>query len=243
MCVHTERGSQENTAEKPCVPFYVFTVTNTCMRFMHTCVQRHTYTVIRSGFHEVERQEGSLTKIVAAQEGSGTHPWIWTGNSQEKRTLTGHTHTHTFWEHYSSMVMNLNTDRNIHLRSASIEHTHTPVEKAESELFLWAVSHRRVNGHVTTAGSKEVLVCVWMCVLHVDVCVSLNLESPLCCTVSNDELVSSNTSKRSSKHVARDGSRSVLHFHVRCTGVSEQRQLEVSVWWMRCEWSCTGVTR
>lgn len=45
--------------------------------------------------HESGRQGGSLSTIGAAEEGNGTHLWIWTGSSQEKRTRTGCTLTHS----------------------------------------------------------------------------------------------------------------------------------------------------
>lgn len=54
MFAHTERGSHQNTAEKPCVPFSMCTPINTCRCFMQNCVQRHTptYTFIHSRFHK-----------------------------------------------------------------------------------------------------------------------------------------------------------------------------------------------
>lgn len=80
-------------------------------RLMHSRVQTCTPThiVVHSGVCKAGRHEGSLTEIGAAQEGSGTHPWIWTGSSQEKRTLAGCRFTHS--GNQSSMSPNIRNIR------------------------------------------------------------------------------------------------------------------------------------
>lgn len=72
----------------PVCHFPCATSTPACAR-VHSHTQQQIDTV---DFMKLEAMKEAWPKIVAAQEGSGAHPWIWTGSSQE-RGLWQDTHT------------------------------------------------------------------------------------------------------------------------------------------------------
>lgn len=99
LCTHERRSPpQKHSSEAPRPKFSSApSQTPRCARIVSTAVYRPLCQHIKSHTADFSKLVDTMEdwpRFGPVQEGNGTHPWIWTGSSQEKRTLTGCTLTH-----------------------------------------------------------------------------------------------------------------------------------------------------